>query len=226
MNKHANLRLTAKLLPIVAPFMAKQDIRYYLNGINVRPHKDGGAIITATNGHALGAIHDRRAVCEHEVILRLDARLQQACAGRAADREVVMISGRLAVIESSGVEVYIQAENPEIEGSFPRYERVIPKVEQLRPGLLGTYGAAVLAPAEKAALAAAKNHSLRYNGLQFFNVEGNADACCVFRLPVEPDFVGVLMPMRANAFKSAAPTWVSDLHAADAAATAAARSAA
>ena len=84
-NKHANLSLTAKLLPIIAPFIAKADIRYYLNAINVRPHKDGGAIICATNGHALGAIYDRDAVCEHEVILRFDGRMQQACATGLAD---------------------------------------------------------------------------------------------------------------------------------------------
>lgn len=222
MSKHANLRLTAKLLPIIAPFIAKADIRYCLNGINVRPHKDGGAIITATNGHALGAIHDPGAVCEHEVTLRFDTRMQQACAtGLSSDREVVMVGGRLAVVEKGGLEVYIQAERPEIEGNFPRYERVIPKEESLRPGLLGTYGAKVLVPAENAALAAAKLFSRHFTGMQFFNVNGDANASAVFRLPVAPGFVGVLMPMREDIFKSAVPAWVTDLHtAAEATATA------
>lgn len=220
MNVHAKLRLTAKLLTLILPFKAKSDVRYYLNGINVRPHKDGGAIITATNGHALGAVHDRHAVCEHEVILRVDARMQQACAvGLADEREVVMIGDRLAIIDKTGQEVYIQAGKPDIEGNFPRYERVIPKVETLQPGLLGTYSASVLAPAEKAALAAAKqNGRTIYCGMQFFNVNGDPNGSAVIRLPVEPNFVGVLMPMRDDVLKSATPAWVVDLHAADAAA--------
>lgn len=219
-NKHANLRLTAKLLPLILPFMAKNEIRYYLNGINVRPHSSGGAIIVATNGNALGAIHDRNAVCEHEVILRFDTRMQQACAvGLSDDREIVMIGDRLAVIDKSGAEIYIQAGRPEIEGNFPRYERVIPKTDTLHPGLLGTYSASVLVPAEKAALAASKQNSGRYSGMQFFNVDGDPTKAAVIRLPMEQDFVGVLMPMRADPLKSGTPDWVPVLHAADAAAT-------
>lgn len=216
-NKHANLRLTAKLLPLVLPFMAKADIRYYLNGINVRPHQDGGAIITATNGHALGAVHDRNAVCEHEVILRFDSRMQQACsAGLADEREVVMIGDRLAVVDKTGQEIYIQAGLPEIEGNFPRYERVIPKVDTLQPGLLGTYSASVLAPVEKAAVAASKQGGAKtmFSGMQFFNVNGDPNASAVIRLPIEPAFVGVLMPMREDAPKSATPPWVATMHAA------------
>ena len=216
-NKHAKLRLTAKLLPLILPFVAKADIRYYLNGVNVRPHKDGGAIIVATNGHALGAIHDRHAVCEHEVILRFDVMLRRACAGGLADdREVVMIGDRLGVIDKTGSEIYIQAGKAEIEGTFPRYEKLIPKVDSLRPGLLGTYSAAVLAPVEKAALAAAKQSTgtTTFTGMQFFNVNGDPNLSAVIRLPIEPEFVGVLMPMRDDALKSATPAWVSDLHAA------------
>jgi len=214
-NKHTNLRLAAKLLPLIVPFMAKADIRYYLNGINVRPHKGGGAIIVATNGHALAAIRDPRATCEHEVILRFDTRMQQACAsGLSDDREIVMIGDRLAVVDNAGREVYIQAGEPEIEGNFPRYERVIPKLETLQPGLIGTYSAAVLAPVEKAAMTIAKRSKASYSGLQFFNVSGDPNLCAVVRLQVEPEFVAVLMPMRDDALKAATPEWVSELHAA------------
>jgi hypothetical protein len=226
-NKHANLRLAAKLLPLIVPFMAKDDIRYYLNGINVRPHKGGGAIIVATNGHTLGAIRDPRATCEHEVILRFDTRMQQACAaGLSDDREIVMIGDRLAVVDNAGREVYIQAGEPEIEGNFPRYERVIPKLETLQPGLVGTYSAAVLAPVEKAAMTIAKRSKASYSGLQFFNVSGDPNLCAVVRLPVEPEFVAVLMPMRDDVLKAATPEWVSELHAAVDAAANQSRSAA
>lgn len=219
MSKHANLRLTAKLLAIIAPFIAKNDIRYYLNAINVRPHKDGGAVIVATNGHALGAIHDRDAVCEHEVTLRFDGRMQQACAtGLKSDRAVVMLGDRLAVVEDGGAEVYIQAGRPDVECQYPRYERVIPKVETLQPGLVGMFGAPLIALAEKAASIAGKVSEKHLRGncaLQFFNVKDNANSSAVFRTPAAPQFVGVLMPMRDDYNLPAAPEWVAALPAVD-----------
>jgi hypothetical protein len=215
MNKHANLRLTAKLLTIVAPFMAKNDIRYYLNAINVRPHKDGGAVICATNGHALGAIHDRDAICEHEVILRFDVRMQQACAsGLGNDRAVVMIGDRLAVVENGTAEVYIQAGRPDVEATYPRYESVIPKQDTLQPGLVGLYGSPLIALCEKAAAAAAKTRAIKlrgYSGLQFFTVNGDPNSSAVVRVMGAPDFVGVLMPMRGDDPMSATPEWVASL---------------
>lgn len=219
MSRHANLRLTAKLVALVAPFMAKNDIRYYLNAINVRPHKDGGAVLAATNGHIFGAIYDEAAVCDEEVILRVDARMAQACLGGLSNgREVVMIGERLAIVENGATEVYIQAGRPEVEAKYPRYENVIPKQESLKPGLVGTFGAPLISLAERAASIAAKigSNKLRgYSGLQFFSVNGDANASAVFRLGAEPGFVGVMMPMRDDSLKLALPTWVASLRATD-----------
>lgn len=214
MNKHANLRLTAKLLPIIAPFIAKNDVRYYLSAINVRPHRDGGAVIVATNGHALGAIHDRNAVCEHEVTLRFDVRMQQACAsGLQNERAVVMLGDRLAVVENGNSEVCIQAGRPDIECDYPRYERVIPKQETLQPGLVGMFGAPLIALAQKAATIAGKvgDRVRGYSGLQFFSVKDAKNSSVVFRMHAAPDFVGVLMPMRDDWHLPAAPSWVARL---------------
>jgi hypothetical protein len=216
MSKHANLRLTAKLLTIIAPFIAKNDVRYYLNAINVRPHKDGGAVICATNGHALGAIYDKDAVCEREVTLRFDARMQQACAaGLKNNREVVMLGERLAVVENGTTEVCIQAGQPEVAGlPYPRYERVIPKLETLQPGLIGMFGAPLIALAERAAIIAGKVGKKRsgdYSGMQFFSVKDAPNASVVFRVPAAPEFVGVLMPMRDDYNMPAAPAWVASL---------------
>lgn len=215
MSKHANLRLTAKLLPIIAPFIAKNDIRYYLNAINVRPHKDGGAVICATNGHALGAIHDRNAVCEHEVILRFDARMQQACAGGPKDeRAVVMIGDRLAVVDEGGTDVYIQAGRPDVEATYPSYSRVIPKMEELRPGLVGMFGANLITLCEKAAAAAAKasGKKLQHDtAMQFFSVKGDPNLSAVVRLWAAPEFIGVLMPMRAEGPMAVMPSWAVSL---------------
>ncbi|WP_306393413.1 hypothetical protein [Telluria beijingensis] len=218
-NKHAKLSLTAKLLPIIAPFIAKADIRYYLNAINVRPHQDGGAIICATNGHALGAIYDRDAVCEHEVILRFDGRMQQACAGGLKeDRRVVMIGDRLAVVENGDSDVYIQPGRPEVEATYPRYERVIPKADVLEPGLPGMFGAPVMELAQKAAAAAGKMMMRKTRGavgMNFYTSKDVKGSSAVFRLDCAPDFIGVLMSMRDDSRLGATPAWVASLPAVD-----------
>ncbi|MGO4480010.1 hypothetical protein AB4Z32_27685, partial [Massilia sp. 2TAF26] len=87
---HDQLRLSAMLVAMVAPFMGKSDPRHYLNGINVRPHPNGGAIIAASNGHVLGAVHDKLATCEHEVTLHLASGIVTACRAHQGDkRELV-----------------------------------------------------------------------------------------------------------------------------------------
>lgn len=213
-----SLRLTAKLIPIIAPFIAKGDIRYYLNGINVRPHKSGGAIICATNGHALGAIHDRDAVCAEEVILRLDARLIQACAaGIGNDRQIIVIAGRLVVIENGCTEVYIQAGKPEIKGNYPRYEKVIPKSTTLQPGMMGSYSLKLISLVDRAATAATKlkkSQRLSSDGVQFFHVAGSAVGPTIARIPTLQDFVAVIMAMRCDDVASS-PSWVDELQSKD-----------
>jgi hypothetical protein len=211
-----NLRLTAKLIPIIAPFIGVCDIRYYLRGINVRPHADGGAVICATNGHALGAIHDPDAVCDAEVTLRLDPRMLQSCGARVKESRIIKVmNGRLVVVEGQAeTEVYIQAGDPLIDGcTYPRYEKVIPKAERVKPGMLGTYNYGLIALVERAAVAAAKaKRSNRYDdtAIHFFNV-GEDNGCGVVRFNAAPEFVGVLMPMRSDARLSFVPSWAERL---------------
>jgi hypothetical protein len=221
MTAIANLRLTAKLIPIIAPFMAKRDVRYYLLGVNVRPHKGGGAIICATDGHALGAILDREAVRDAEVTLRIDPRMLQACAaGVGNDRIVKVINDRLAVAEGPREsEVYIQAGNPVLGDSktFPRYERVIPKLKNVKPGMLGCYGPILIAQVERAANAAKKASRSKVSSesfIQFFNV-GDEKGSGIIRLGNAPDFVGVLMSMRVDSLSPFVPTWTDSIPRAD-----------
>lgn len=68
----------------MALFMAKQDVRYYLNGISVEPHPDGGAIIAATDGHRLAVIHDPDGWCTSQIIVGdIKKTLLDACKKKA-----------------------------------------------------------------------------------------------------------------------------------------------
>lgn len=206
---HKNLKLTANLIGTVAPFIATNDIRYYLCGISVRPHKSGGAVICATNGHALGVIYDPSAVCEVEVIIHIDARTLAACAAKSTTkRHLVVINNRLAVVDANGAEICIQAGNPVIEGKFPDYANVIPSADKLTPGLAGSFNRAYLRQGDIAALACGKAAgSSKAVSVQFFSVGGDPNLCTVVRVPVMPDFIAALMPVREDVL-SPIPAWV------------------
>lgn len=77
-------KFQARFLPMIAPFMAAQDIRYYLNGFLIERAERGGVYLVATNGHALAAIHDPQGILEGEesIIIRREPNLARACKAR------------------------------------------------------------------------------------------------------------------------------------------------
>lgn len=59
----------------LSKFMAKNDVRYYLCGINIKQHPEGGVILTATDGHTLVTIHDEAGFSDGEYIIPLSPKL-------------------------------------------------------------------------------------------------------------------------------------------------------
>lgn len=203
---HDKLRVSAKLVALVTPFMAKADIRYYLNGISIRPHPAGGAVICATNGHFLAAVHDRSAVCEHDVIISISPATAAALKSNiSAGRELVLRHGRVAVMEGPD-EVALQPGNPVLDGRFPEYEKVIPPTARLVPGLAGHFNTAYIATLDVVAkIACPKVGPMR--SVTFFTVDGTADNTAIARVAAEPDFVAVLMPQRGADAVDPLPLW-------------------
>lgn len=205
----SKMRLTAKLIPIIAPFLAVDDIRYYLAGVNVRPHPSGGAVICATNGHVLAMMYDRDAICEQEVIIHVDKRAVKACAKMTRDaRQLVMLDGRVAIVEGHGEEVYIQPGKPVIAGAqFPRYEAVIKSGEGYTTGLHGHFNAHYVAMVQGVA-----NSMVRANigdssrSVTFFTHDKVENA--IARVGGAGDFLAILMPMQAKKIDVAIEAWV------------------
>lgn len=189
---HDNLRLSARLVALVTPFMAAKDIRYYLCGVNVRPHPDGGAVICATNGHVLGAVHDKDAVCDHEVILVISTNTVVALKARGdGGRFLAMRHGRLAVLEGER-EVSIQPGDPVLVGKYPQYQNVIPPLSSLKPGMVGQFNTAYIALLDRVAKIACRQVG-PLQSVTFYNVTGNPRSSAIARLSAEPNFVAVLM---------------------------------
>lgn len=204
------MKLTARLLPLVAPFMAQGDIRYYLNGINVRPHPEGGALIAACDGHTLGVIYDRDAEgVETDMVLKIDKRTIAACAvyKYCQNRFLSLKNDRLTV-EANGVEEHIQAGNPIIDGKFPDYQNVIPDSQKLKPGLLGCFNNEYVARLHLVAKQARKLGFGKWLGVEFFNSEDKREGAAVARIQGIDDFLSVIMPLCRDNVEIAVPSWM------------------
>lgn len=134
MNKdQIELDINAATLSVMALFAAKQDIRYYLCGIHIRPCENGeGVTIEATNGHQAAIWLDKTGKVSAPTILSMSKGLV-AAAGKTPkkndpchERRLRMLNDRL-VLFFGDEEVFIQPENPIIDGKFPCFENVIPE---------------------------------------------------------------------------------------------------
>lgn len=120
---HMIVRVSAVAAKLVFPFAAVQDIRYYLNGINIRPLEDGGVMVVATNGHRYIVVRDPNGYVEREVIVSLSKDALKH-AGNAKHTLDVMSNGSAMISDQVAQPLFIQPGNSIIEGEFPRIERV------------------------------------------------------------------------------------------------------
>lgn len=120
---HLIARISAVAVKLVFPFVAQQDIRFYLNGINIRPLDDGSAMVVATDGHRYIVVRDPHGYIEKEVIVSIskDALKFASNAKHTLD---VMSNGGAMISGEVAQPLFIQPGNSLIEGAFPRIERV------------------------------------------------------------------------------------------------------
>jgi hypothetical protein len=125
----------ARLVSLAKPFMGVRDARSYLNGVHIRPAKEGGAVIEATNGHTCVVIHQRDAMSGADsVIIKGDVVAKLPKTGNLA----IYSDESLEVIASKGdvLPVYSHALN--LSSQFPDIPRVFPDFSQLKKGLCGS----------------------------------------------------------------------------------------
>jgi len=139
-------RINAMVLKIVFPFMAQEDIRYYLNGVNIRPLDDGAVMIVATDGHRYVVVHDQHGYAEDEIIVSVKKDALKSCNTKSTFD--VMSNGSALVNDETGQEQFIQPGNSLIEGKFPRIENIASAIGY-REGISGAINPAYLADALK-----------------------------------------------------------------------------
>ena len=71
-----SVRVSAKAFWFASQFKANNDIRYYLNSVQIKKHPEKGAFVAGCDGHVIGIYHDPLAEfsCEeNEIIVSLSA---------------------------------------------------------------------------------------------------------------------------------------------------------
>lgn len=193
---HLIARVSAVAVKLVFPFAATQDIRYYLNGINLRPLEDGSVMVVATNGHRYIVVRDPHGFVEQEVIVSInkDALKHASSAKHTLD---VMSSGAAMFSGEVAQPLFIQPGNSVIEGDFPRIERVASTIGY-KEGINGAVNPAYLADA----LTIAKSFG---NSIRFFTRDNDSPLNFVLGGLGDLECFGGIMKMR-DSF-DALPTW-------------------
>lgn len=193
---HMIVRISAVAVKLVFPFAAVEDIRFYLNGINIRPLDDGGAMITATDGHRYIVVRDPRGYVEKEVIVSI-SKDGLKHAGNAKHSLDVMSNGAAMISDEVAQPLFVQPGNSVIEGDFPRIERVA-SVIGYKEGINGAINPKYLHDA----LTIGKSFG---NSIRFFTRD--SDSAMVFVLGGLGDLecFGGIMKLRESF--EALPTW-------------------
>ncbi len=147
---HMIARVTALAVKLVFPFIAKNDVRYYLCGVNIRPLEDGAAMLTATDGHRYIVIRDPNGWTEEEITVTVqkDGMKHATEAGATFD---VMSDGKAMILGKVAQDLFIQPGKSVIDeaDSYPRIERVA-SVQGYTEGISGAVNPRYLADALEA----------------------------------------------------------------------------
>jgi len=160
-------RVSALAVKIVFPFIAKDDIRYYLCGVNIRPLDDGSAMLVATDGKRFVVVRDPDGFTEQPIIVSVSKD------GLKHAKEVkhtfdVMSNGLTMISGDVAQQLFVQPGNSLIEGNFPKVENIA-STSGYREGITGSVDPLYLADALEI--------GQHFGGIRFFTRDANSPLC-------------------------------------------------
>jgi hypothetical protein len=209
-------------------FVSKEETRYYLNGVAVDFNAVEGARLVATNGHILGAYLDRLAASTGEVEgLPIIPRFVIEEGGKAATKalkpytraglgawvvidyidrtaqtcKIVAASTGLEALDSQ-IALWVSVEKANlIDGTFPDYHRVIPRIDQIvEPGasvMLNPAYSAAFSNATGSDAKTATSYGTSKSGVRILQTDAKGESPMLVLCSGAPDFIGVWVPCRA-----------------------------
>jgi len=217
--------IRADYLVQVHPFISNKDARYYLRGAYIAPNATGGARIVGSDGHVLGIFHDANGVCDKADIWPISKELLAACKPARKNigtRWLVLVDGRAVVafgmdwteaLVSAGsndpaVIAYQKMIKP-IDGTFPDYMRVVPRLDDDKPLVSDSYNPALLARVFSPGKFDEFGANLREGVCGRLASDGIGNPAIV-KVTDRADYFGVVMPMRVGCGVTTAdrPAWM------------------
>lgn len=126
--------------------VSTDETRYYLQGLHVSPHPEGGAYVVGTDGHVLLIFHDKDATVSGSAIIAPDEHIrEELTTGGARARVLFARKDRLYVAEvghdsadalfeaPAGKATAAQYVHATIDGKFPDWRKVFQPVEAGHP---------------------------------------------------------------------------------------------
>ena len=187
------LNLPLTVLAAVAPFMAKKDVRYYLNGAMVETAA-GGLRAVATDGHALAVCDSPGAGPGERLLIPREAvewALKQK--GEAVTLEWTEAKGLAEMVNEAGARIPVKL----IDGRYPEYAAVIPMLKADRTELAGFNPEILVLVAKCAAGLKKYGDAGRYPAVTLHgNGNNNAAGFELGGLKDGLRVIGVVMPLR------------------------------
>lgn len=214
--------------------VSTEEARYYLNGVHVSPAPEGGAVITATDGHILITLHDPKGVVSGQGILALSKPMKAALkvtgimletrlllartthgAGRAFVADVATRgdgddysphAAASEIFDAPDKRVVSAQFGPVlIDGTFPDWRRVLPS--KLRPDApIPVLDQRLLARVAEALAANSKGSRLLV--LTASGDTPEAEPVMVTTTQIgAPSALAVIMPVRHDRSQPAVPAW-------------------
>lgn len=211
--------------------ISKEPTRYYLNGVHIEPHKDGGALLVSTDGHRLIVIRDKDAFIEGgTAIIKPRKWIARALDDKSTLPQFIVVSGATLALASETPtirkpgEPYIKhvrdndallalPTKPDknvramqwcdviIDGKFPDWRRVVPK-QIIDDAPIGEFNAEQLRSLGAALAGVARGTRVLASSKDAGHPHFVFSGCS------EVDGFGIILPMRATTTKSAIPAWM------------------
>lgn len=197
-----------KLFRAVAVAVSTEETRYYLNGVHICAHPDGGAYLVATDGHRMLVGYDEGATFDwpgsDSVIVRPDKKLLAAAkTDRRSDaqNQIAVEGATVKVLEGSPATVAATFAGLLIDGTFPDWRRVIPTVDKNEHAACQCFNARYLADFGTAARVMTGQKEA------FISVLANDEHSPALVDLGVPNLFGVLTPARKGS-DPALPAWL------------------
>lgn len=198
------IKFKAKYLKLLHPFMAKNEIRYYLEGIYVEPHPDGGVTLVATDGKAMICIRDIKGHCDNARIIKItpDAVRKSGVTSITRCETFCMVdedTQRLTIgafysdmgVENLIEEYYIQPNKCFIEGKFPDWRRVLPDFDGLTEKIDSAMNLNLIRNLIQMGLS-----KMGFNAVKFWG--SGMNSVVVVQFENHPEVVAMIMPIRVS----------------------------